>query len=241
MNKRYKILQVYILISFFIIGCLQNKDTLTQDEAYELRQVRYEDFKNSLLMFLEIVNITKEQNREDFLTPYSITIKLSFKNISSRLLVFKKPRSTGFNNLESDRNFPVTLNDVGLVLTRKDKTKIEYNPSSQFSVITPSQDVSAIYLFHTREDFIKLPPEQTYSYTVELKIPVVYLENQEGDIIPHGIYNLYAIYGNDAIGYHDEGIIQIDNLSSSLEKNIIDINAWVGNIVSNTVEMNISE
>jgi hypothetical protein len=247
MNKIVKSLRYTILFILLFVSCGYKEDAVTilsRDEVRQIYPARVEASKNSLTIHLNILDITSSSagSGSEF-APYHMALQVTFKNITSQTLFFKKPRSTGFNNITSIRDFPVVFNDVGLIISTKDEVPIEYNPSSQFHLTPfPSYNIIDSYSYHRQEDFIELDANKTYSYIVNLQIPVVYFGDSPGEKIPSGDYRLYAVYGNEAIGYHnikDQRDVSTPTSQGGLE--IVDLHAWVGNIKSNTVEFSIPE
>jgi hypothetical protein len=205
-------------------------EKVTIQSARALSSERVEGFKNKLKITLNIDEST---------TDYQLNIE--FEGTSSPPFVFKQPRRIGLVSTNSYGESDFT--DLKIYLTDDHGNPInDLLPSSQFAFVPRARNLNESYQLHQQEDFIVLQAGDTYRYFFSFKKPAVRLGNEKTyHQLPTGEYLIYVVYCNDYIGYQvveDESARTLDDFLKE-DSLIYDLNAWVGEIVSDKIEVSV--
>lgn len=241
MNKKMRI----FLIAIFMVACKNNEisapvfavpetpvNKVTYQEAQQLASDRLKSFSNDLSLTIQTNNSVFEN--------HAIDLVVTIENVSKHELVIKKPRSTG---IASTYFLKSASNDVEIFLTSTDGELLEnIFPTSQFEFDARMRDIIQAYAWHQQKDFIVLQPEDIYRY--QFFVDKVYVDSENSSsyqTLPDGDYLVYAVYENTYIGYHEIEEEEIENFDFVGNKDslIYDLNAWVGQLVSEKIPLKI--
>lgn len=248
MNKYKTLVFALILILLLLANCSPQRPVVipttptvfTGQEIETLMPTRISESPDTLMLSVKINNIEISEKPNE--NPHIITLDIDFKNKSGHSIVLKKPRSTGFTG-QGLMGYPIMFNDVGIVIQRKDGTEMGVPFSSQLIARPPAKDSQQAFLYHRPEDFIVLENGEAFSYTFIGALPIVLFEGETSATeLPSGTYTLFLAYRNDFIGYQPPvdatATVNFDYFYGPTAQ-IVDLNAWVGSLVSNKVEFTI--
>ena len=179
----------------------------TSQESFQLYDQRVEAFENTLQFDIKVSNI-KINNFEN-ISFYSGIVEGRLTNISSNPIVLRKNLSSGFTGNE-DISWKFYF----------DNTKLSY--------INCCVDTFGI-LFLSQEDYVLLQPGEFQNYNLSFTfLPLEIYDDKGNEVRLSGKkIVLVATYRNIRVGY-DEGP-PFDSTKN------IDMNSWVGEVQSNSV------
>jgi len=236
------------ILLFQILGCNSKLSTplvpftptiMSLKDVYEAMPSRYENSENTILMSIEVKDIELSKQTDELLDSRRIKLAVDFKNVSSNSIVFRRPITYGFLGVN------VCGNDLEIMIEMKNGTSMNITGTSNLPC---GLEVSTFPKI-TLEDFLEIKPGDVFSYSMEVAPPGVYIKetNYVGKL-PPGTYKLKAKYSNIDIGYELPSAVtppaSFDNSQAELEwydnhTMVVDLNAWVGQILSNEVEFTI--
>ncbi len=241
---------IFVGILFLLASCVPLQpletpeaiSTISVSEVHDLLPERKKAFENTLEIHIEINEIIQPDlslNQPDKVyNPYKIALIAYFKNISEAPLVIRKPQTMDFQGTLGGGDFW----DLAFWVESLDGKDIF--PYLNAPNLLDPEKVSPT-------DFLVLEPDGIYSIEFQSDIPYYTYENEEpyGRLLP-GSYSLIVIYENYIFGYQLPMTVtpppnsSFETLSEAAEWQWahtmqVDLNAWVGMIVSQEVEFTI--
>ncbi|MBI5353426.1 MAG: hypothetical protein HZB50_12370 [Chloroflexi bacterium] len=236
-------IRLFSIVFFWVLSACSSKELptpqqpankVTNKDARQLASDRTESFSKDLSLTI--------RTRKSIISQQGIDLVLEIRNMASHPIVLKTPRSTG---IASSYIFKSAFNDVNIFLVdRNENLVMNVLPSSQFYSDPRMRDVIEPYLWHKQKDFVILQLSETYEYKYSTETVYSIPENATSyQQIAVGEYFVYAVYYNGYIGYHAVDTNNIENFNFLFEDNslIFDLNAWVGEVVSNTVSVTLKQ
>lgn len=210
---------------------------VTRLEAYTIMPTRIASSQGALSVALKIKRVIVSKQQDNLLDSHIVKVEIQIRNISTHDVVVKTPASWGFDG----------PNDLGFRIGLEDGTELSVSPSSS----NPTEVRAGPHIRNTViTDFVRLTPGQVSVTSIDLPLPLVYIE-ASGYVgkLPSGKYLLSVEYGNLSIGYdlplgattqvYFENIDDRDAWYDSTMQ-IVDLDAWVGwGVTSNEVEFTI--
>ncbi len=181
---------------------------ITSKESFYLYDQRVKDFEKVLQFDIKVLDI--KLNNFENISFYSGTVEGRLTNISSNPIVLRKNLSSGFTGNE-DISWEFYF----------DNTKLSY--------INCCADTFGI-LFLSQEDYVLLQPGEFQNYNLSFDwLPLEIYDYKGNEVRLSGKkIGLVATYRNIRVGY-DEGP-PFDSTKN------IDMNSWVGEVQSNSVD-----
>jgi hypothetical protein len=245
--KIYGYLSFVVVLSFLLAGCYPNSSPtqlqktpvkMTLRETYAILPTREAESNNKILLSVESGDISRSSTDSKHSSFLNLNVK--FKNISATPIMIKKPVTYGyFGSLGSG-------NDIEIVINRQNGAPIHVAPLSNY----PGSDIHGRGLpAVTISDFIQIKPGDIYTFPIHFTLPPVYYSDTgyKGDL-PAGKYNLFVFYSNRLIGYKLPEVTPTVKIEADdkrfdwiLDNNYeVDLNAWIGQINSEIIELNVS-
>lgn len=234
-----------MILLFQIMSCNRNINAtlppftptvISLNDVYGVMPSRFEHFKNTLLVSIDGESIEISKHSEDLPDLQRIKLEVNFKNISANSIVFRRPITYGFPSSEG------VPNDLDFYIEPKNGPHMTFTETSNY----PSKLGIPTAPKITLEDFTTIEPGDIFSYSVDVLLPSVYIEETKYvGKLPPGTYKLRTEYSNIDIGYElpleMTPPATFDNWEAELEwydnhTIIVDLNAWVGRISSDEVE-----
>lgn len=210
---------------------IQTPQTISVNDQHDSMDDRYKASKNALKIHIKVQHVSMSQSPEE---PHTIQMDISFKNTSHRPIVFREPKSIGFDTYDGKR-----LYDLTFILKDAD-----------MNVISPyEQNPNLLENNYTKDDFLVIDPGNIHTISVNLPLPTKYMDGHR-DLLQEGIYKVTAMYWNYEIGYEiplkitpTPPIEDVDKYLDWFATNqmIVDLNAWVGMIESQEVEFTLDK
>ena len=238
--KKTNIILLFSLLFFILIGCDKKEESncdgqlqsisnisipenyLNHEEHSSLSNERLSSFEDSLsieLISLDIINVDGIDG---------LSYKANFINNSSENLIIRDPISIGFNSYARIYLFSIK-SFFGKELPLPYNTLYDPYPFaseafslSEYKILSPNSCTTI------SSEFIYLPE-------------IMDKDNMQSKDIPFGFYFIKLSYSNKSLGYYVDGYshdeFDTEDLKTLKYSNFVtrDINAWVGDIESNSI------
>ena len=214
--------------------------TLSVSKVHDLLPERKQHFADALELYAKVNEILPPDQPNKAFNPYKIILTVYFRNTTNAPLVVKLPQTIDFQGAPGGTD----IWEMAFFIESLNGEKIR--PFLNFSSLPDPEQVSLA-------DFVVIEPKNSYPLKIELDIPYFTYERKDyhGNLLP-GSYALFFVYYNNMFGYQlpmtvtPPPVSSFDTLSQAAEWDWehtmeVDLNAWVGMIVSEETEFTIPD